>query len=504
MLFCVISLSMSLSTIILIVYLYLSWYFNYWKRQNIAGPRPQLLKGTFPKTYAGKCNLLNELHEIYMHYKYRESYVGVFMARSPKLFILDPKLIKQILTQQFTKFRDNESSQWSSEKVEQLRFGSPFVSVGEVWKEKRSELVQGLTVNRIRSHYEIMKESASEMIAFIKAQDPIIEWDAKDLANRFTCHIMSKFIWGIDENTFETLDKHSTIHEIADQMLKQSLKCVQYYGKTAAWPWLRKIQPERFFPAVSDGFFKQLAKDVMQQKIATNNKQNDVINHLLQLKEKKSLNDVQIAGHTTTVLIDGFETGAIVIAHCLLLLARHQRVQKKLRQELLEAGDTITYDQLMELPYLDQCIQETLRLFPPLATLFKICTESFELQNEFSGSRVLLKPQDIVYISAYSLHHDPDYYENPEEFWPERFNQELGGVKKYKDMGVFLPFGDGPRMCPGMKLGLSEVKVAVAELLKTFELSLCAGTRLDNKIAADSFLLTLDGGIRVYFKCLKD
>ncbi|XP_037820702.1 probable cytochrome P450 28d1 isoform X2 [Lucilia sericata] len=446
MFFCVISVSLSI--IILIVYLYLSWNFNYWKRQNVAGPRPQLLKGTFPKTFAGKCNLLNELHEIYMHYKSSESYVGVFMARSPKLFILDPKLIKQILTQQFTKFRDNESSQWSSEKVEQLRFGSPFVSVGEVWREKRSELVQGLTVNRIRSHYEIMKESASEMIAFIKAQDPGIEWDAKELANRYTCHIMAKFIWGIDENTFEALDKISTIHEITDQMLKQALKCVQYYGKTAAWPWLRKIQPERFFPAVCDGFFKQLAKDVMEQKIATNNKQNDVINHLLQLKEKKSLNDVQIAGHTTTVLIDGYETGAIVIAHCLLLLARHQRVQEKLRQKLLEAGEAITYDQLMELPYLDQCIQETLRLFPPLATLFKICTESFELQNELAGSKVLLRPQDIIYISAYSLHYDPDYYENPEEFWPERFNEELGGVKKYKDMGVFLPFGDGPRICP--------------------------------------------------------
>ncbi|TMW43728.1 hypothetical protein DOY81_011190 [Sarcophaga bullata] len=252
-----------------------------------------------------------------------------------------------------------------------------------------------------------MRESAAKMIAFIKAQDPDINWNAKDLANRFTCHVMSKFIWGIEENTFENLHTHSTIHQMAMKMLQQSLQCVRYYGQTAAWPWLRKLKPERFFPAISDGFFKQLAQDVMKQKIATNNiKQNDVINHLLQLKEKKSLNDIQIAGHTTTVLIDGFETVAIAIAHCLLLLARNQKSTTKITPGINRS-----------------------RLFPPLATLFKLCTESVELVNELSGTKVMLKPSDVVYISAYSLHYDPDYYENPQEFWPERFDVELGGLK---------------------------------------------------------------------------
>lgn len=57
---------MSLSLIALIVYLYLTWYFDYWKRQNVEGPKPAILKGTFPKTYKGQCNLLTELHEIYL------------------------------------------------------------------------------------------------------------------------------------------------------------------------------------------------------------------------------------------------------------------------------------------------------------------------------------------------------------------------------------------------------------------------------------------------------
>lgn len=54
-----------------------------------------------------------------------------------------------------------------------------------------------------------------------------------------------------------------------------------------------------------------------------------------------------------------------------------------------------------------------------------------------------------------------------------------------------------------MKLGLSEVKVAISELIKHFEFSLSSRTRLDNKIAADSFLLTLEGGIEIYLKSLE-
>ena len=60
-----------------------------------------------------------------------------------------------------------------------------------------------------------------------------------------------------------------------------------------------------------------------------------------------------------------------------------------------------------------------------------------------------LTPTDVVYISSYSFHHDADYYQQPEEFIPERFDELAGGVKKYANQGVFMPFGNGPRMCPG-------------------------------------------------------
>ncbi|XP_004523893.2 probable cytochrome P450 28d1 [Ceratitis capitata] len=488
--------------------LYLRWYFNYWQKRGVPGPRPQLLVGNFPKTTMGQCNMLEELHEIYLEYKTKHKFAGVFAARTPKLLICDPQLALQILTQNFKNFHDNESSQWSSARVEQMRFCSPFVSIGEDWKARRSELVPALTVNKIRSFYTAMRDSAQKACDFLTAvgQQPL---DGKELANRFTAQFMSNFIWGIEGNAFTVPQKAaatatlSPVHRMARDMILQSADCVRYYSSTAAWPWLRLLRPVRFFPITADRFFQQLLTDALnvraQQTAEGGSMRGDMIDHLQQLREKKALNGVQIAGHTTTVLIDGYETGAILIAHCLLLLARNPRVQQKLREELLATDIADSLDALNELPYLEQCLQETLRIFPPLPTLFKICTEPSTLTKS-NGSTLTLQPGDGIYISTYSFHRDPDYFENPEEFWPERFAEELGGVRKYRDMGVFMPFGDGPRMCPGMKLGLSEAKVAVSELTRNFEISVGANTRNDNKIANDSFLLMIDGDIELEFK----
>ncbi|XP_073831889.1 probable cytochrome P450 28d1 [Musca autumnalis] len=440
-------------------FLYLTWNFNYWRNQCVLGPRPNIFKGSFPKTSEGICNLVEELHEIYLKYKETQCYVGVFAARSPKLFILDPKLASLILKTKFNSFRDNESSLWASAHVEELRFGSPFVSVGNAWKEKRNKLVQLISTKAIRSHSNFMKEYARRMTLFIKSGDSNSTWDIKDVP----------------------------------------MRCVNYYGRTSCFPFLRKLYPVRFFPLITDEYFKGLVKRALQGNIGdSNNTENCVLRRLLQIKTKNDLSVIEIAGHTTTVLIDGFETAAIVIANCLLMLARNQRVQTKLRQYLKECDEDTLYSENTTNNYLNSCIQETLRLFPPLATLFKICTESVTLDNYLNDTKVELRPGDQIYISSYSFHHDPTYFDEPEKYWPERFDAEFGGVLKYKEMGAFLPFGDGPRMCPGMKLALMEVKIAVVELIREFELVSANGE--ENKLDPNSFLLKIDGDILLKIK----
>ena len=111
---------------------YLSWNFNYWSQRGVKDIKPHLLNGSLVKTKQGQCNLIEELHEIYLcvftkkkkiqiknlfhslnrSHKATQKYVGIYTARQPKLFILDPQLAMQILTENFNSFRNNESSLW--------------------------------------------------------------------------------------------------------------------------------------------------------------------------------------------------------------------------------------------------------------------------------------------------------------------------------------------------------------------------------------------------------
>jgi cytochrome P450 len=85
-------------------------------------------------------------------------------------------------------------------------------------------------------------------------------------------------------------------------------------------------------------------------------------------------------------------------------------------------------------------------------------------------------------------------------FNPERFDPEFGGVKSFRDRCVLLPFGDGPRICLGMKLGIIIIKTLIAETLKNFEVSVNEKTPKKLKISATELLNVPDADVMLNFE----
>jgi cytochrome P450 len=82
-------------------------------------------------------------------------------------------------------------------------------------------------------------------------------------------------------------------------------------------------------------------------------------------------------------------------------------------------------------------------MYPPVIMIERMCVKSYTLPTEPSFT---LKPRDMVLVPIYALHHDPDYFPDPEKFDPERFSDDKNGIiKNY----TYLPFGSGPRNCIG-------------------------------------------------------
>lgn len=98
----------------------------------------------------------------------------------------------------------------------------------------------------------------------------------------------------------------------------------------------------------------------------------------------------------------------------------------------------------------------------------RVCNEDIEVEG-IKGKKLLIEKGLPIYIPVLQIHLDPENYENPETFNPERFDD--GRIKDFKDKSIFLPFGDGPRICLGMRFAITQSKAAIVEILRNFDIT---------------------------------
>lgn len=136
--------------------------------------------------------------------------------------------------------------------------------------------------------------------------------------------------------------------------------------------------------------------------------------------------------------LGGFETSSSLSVFAMYELALNPEIQEKLRSEircgLEENNGKLTYDMLFGFKYLDMVVNETLRKYPPAFIITRNSTKEFKIP----GMEMTIPAHTDINISVLSIHRDPDYYPNPDEFDPERFTLE--NVRNRKPF-TFIPFG---------------------------------------------------------------
>jgi len=203
-------------------------------------------------------------------------------------------------------------------------------------------------------------------------------------------------------------------------------------------------------------------------------------------EDGSSMTDLELIGHTTTLLLAGHETSANTLSWTLFLLAQHPQVLADLVDELEGElhGDAPTVEQLRpggtQLPLLERVIKESMRLLPPAALMSRISTGPFEI------GPYQMPTGSIVTISQYITHRMPELYPEPQAFKPERWERIDPSPYEY------LPFGAGPRMCIGATFAMMEIKIVLAMLLQRYRLAVVPGARVDRQI---KITLSPKGGI---------
>lgn len=126
--------------------------------------------------------------------------------------------------------------------------------------------------------------------------------------------------------------------------------------------------------------------------------------------------------------------------------------------------DSLEYDVLNRMEYLDSVVKESLRLSTPFA---KLISRQTVVQQEITLADLVIKKGSLVDVNMYNTHLEEEYFEEPQAYRPERW-----AAPKSQEPGVYMPFSLGPRSCLGEKFATLEIKVVLALFMRQFSYAL--------------------------------
>lgn len=177
-----------------------------------------------------------------------------------------------------------------------------------------------------------------------------------------------------------------------------------------------------------------------------------------------ALSDQELHDQVLTMVMAGHETTAKALSWTLHLLDLHPEHAARVREEIDRVVGTRlpTAADLSELVYTRQCLDEAIRLFPPVWLISRLAVND----DVLGGLRI--PAGTLVCISPWTMHRHPDHWEEPEEFRPERFAPEL----QHSRAGhAYLPFGGGPRVCIGQAFATTEAMLVLTVVLQRLRLT---------------------------------
>uniref|UniRef100_A0A1I8NGZ1 Cytochrome P450 n=1 Tax=Musca domestica TaxID=7370 RepID=A0A1I8NGZ1_MUSDO len=474
------------------LYAYLKVRTSYWDLKGIA----QLKVGLW-----GNIRRITTLHhsdlwqEIYNEFKGKVKIAGTYWYTRPIAVVLDLDLVKTVLIKDFQVFVDRFSQHNTNDVLSQHLFSAD----SKIWKGLRTKLTPTFTSGKMKFMFPTLVEVSQKYVAALDAElqsNPEHCLEMYDWNGRFTTDVIGSCVFGVECNSIS--NPNAEFRQIGQKVFGSEKPNIKWRTmKTVYMKYLRYFGAKRF-PPVIEKFFLRIVNDTVLERERRNIHRNDFIDLLIQLKNQKDekgqplMNVELIAAQLFVFFVAGFETSSSNMSYGLYELAKNPDKQEILRQEILEVlqryNNQLTYEAMMEMPYLDQVISETLRLYPALAFLQRICMEDYQVPD----TDIILEKGTLVAIPVKAIHYDPEIYENPNNFEPERF---APAEVQSRHPQAFLGFGDGPRNCIGLRFGRMQAKVGLIALLSKYRFSVAPKTLDKMHISEHSFVMVPGKGV---------
>ncbi|XP_058834358.1 probable cytochrome P450 308a1 [Topomyia yanbarensis] len=485
---------------VLTICLFFKWSCSYWRRVgNIDGPQPLPLFGNSFEQVIGRKHFGEIYEEVYRTYP-NASWVGVYeLLNKPAIVVRDLELVKEILVSNLRHFHKNLFV--VDEKIDPLLAMNPFTQTGEQWKKSRSQVAPIFSTPKVRAAFPLIKNVAENLSEYVKnTRETNPDFEAKQMCAMYTIDVVACCAFGINAESFTNPDaefRRMCIKVLNPSWIRSLL--------TIFAPTIAHFFKIAFVPKSVDQWFRDVIKEVIRQREDGEVKRHDLFQAMYDSLSKNgtvAVDSNEIVGHSVTFLTEGFETSSIMMSFFLYELASNRHIQDRVLNEIdriLEESDGhITDEAVQKLHYTERAMYETLRMHSAVFTLSKICSKEYELPAQYAtdSKRVSIKPGMTAIIPVHAIHYDPEIYPEPYRFDPDRFLEEN---KLSRHHYAFLGFGEGPRICLGMKFALSQVKIGIVTLLAKYRVELSDKQQLPLEFERTSFMLTPKSGIWIKF-----
>ena len=384
------------------------------------------------------------------------------LGKSRVCLVNNPTYIEQVLL--------NPDEFQKSRLLRALRslFGKGLLtSEGEAWSRRRSTAQPFFSPGRIEAYTHIMMACAERKLSRWRNGD-VRDVEAETMG--LTLAIVTKALFDVDPDA-EMTEISSAVKWISTRPLGRVILTGQL---PQCLPTPDKLRLRRFVSRLDESIY-----GLIRHRRERGEDKDDFLGALLRSRhaDQCGLTDRGIRDELLTFILAGHGTTAAALAWTFYLLSANPKIESRLSTELetVLAGRAPSLQDLAALPYTDQVITESLRLYPPAWIL----TRDASRECELGGYRVTTGM--TVLICPWVTHRDPRFFNSPEEFDPDRW---INGGPKGLPKCAYIPFGRGPRFCIGSSFAATEAMLLLAVVAQKFGLRIPPETRPPVPLAA--------------------
>ncbi|EDW24590.1 GL24232 [Drosophila persimilis] len=490
-----------------LLYVYLKWTFSYWDRQGFPSAGVTIPFGALDSVRRGKRSFGMAIYDMYNATK--EPVMGMYLTVRPALLVRDPQLAHDILVKDFASFHDRGI--YVDEKNDPMS-ATIFAMEGSNWRNLRAKLTPSFTSGKLKAMFSTSEAIGDKMVAHLNGKLPkegSQEIEMKELLLTYAVDIIASTIFGLDVDSFA--DPNNEFLSITKTINQNTFTDILRGTTSFLFPGLEKIFVRLGWSQEGPERIRELSNRTVDLREEKNIERRDLLQLLLQLRNTgkisnddnmwsaqnankglKSVSKDLIAGQLFLFFVAGYETTASTAAYTIYELTQNPEVMARALEDVrstLEKHDgKLSYDAIQDMKYLEACVLETARKYPALPLLNRVCTKEYQIPN----SKLIVKKGTPIIISLIGMHRDAENFPDPLAYKPERYLDE----NKNFNPTAYMPFGEGPHNCIGLRMGKVNVKIAVAKILSNFNLEMSKEKR-EIEFSVHGIPLMPKGGVPV-------